>query len=226
MERDNFYMSDPAFSQPVDTDSFMQIADLPKDPDAIYLFDFDGVIASGLEDQIYKLDAKPGEIERFEEIEKALGFRFSGLEHRYRRHLVFQELALRQQLPINRGTGFERAAWAAENARFFILTARSGWAATDRVRTFLEQNNMNPIDLYQVGRVLKDRQVLRTVEEFPDARVYYIEDSAAHLARAEALQESNLALVYCDPAVETQKAMKLYDQVIQTGIEYVREKTR
>ena len=215
-------MSDPAFSSTADSSNFTSIADMERDPDAIYLFDFDGVIAAGLEDHIYKLEEQTGEPERLLEIERSLCLRISDMEYRYRRHLVFQELALRLNLPIAKGAGYSLAKWASENARFFVLTARSGWAATARVRSFLEANDLRPIDLYQVGRVHKDRQILRTLEEFPGNRVFYIEDSLAHLERAATLHQPSLTNVYCKADVSSREVEDLYFQVFEGAKRNVR----
>ena len=54
-------MSDPAFQKMELPSSVIPVADVPMDADAVYLFDFDGVIASGEEDAIYKLTEKAGE---------------------------------------------------------------------------------------------------------------------------------------------------------------------
>ncbi|MEO1494696.1 MAG: hypothetical protein AAFV19_21325 [Pseudomonadota bacterium] len=215
-------MSDPALTGCVDPEDFMPLMDMPRDPDAVYLFDFDGVIAAGIEDHIYKLDEKPGEHTTLTEIEHHLGLRIGDMEFRYRRHLVFQELALRLQVPIAPGAGYAAAKWASDNARFFVLTARSGWAATARVRVFLETNGLTPIDLYQVGRVHKDRQVLRTLEEFPGSRVYYIEDSPPHLAKAAALNSQRLSTVFCEAEADPAEVSSLYDKVFEQGGRHVR----
>ena len=219
-------MSDPAFTCATVSSDFLSLADVPRDPDAVYLFDFDGVIAAGVEDHIYKLKKQAGELDRLVEMERTLGLRIGDMEFRYRRHLVFQELAMRLELPIARGAGFPLAKWSSDYARFFVLTARSGWAATARVRSFLEMNDLKPIELYQVGRVHKDRQVLRTIEEFPDARVFYIEDSLAHLERAETLQKPNLSNVYCDAQVSEGAAIDLYSRIFERGMRYAKEETR
>lgn len=206
-------MTDPAFETNINPNDFATIADVPRDPDAVYLFDFDGVIVSGEEDRIYRLAERPIEKARFREIEDALRLRTSDLEIRYRRHLLFQELALKANLKMLPGPGFGLAKWASNHARFFILTARSAWAATARVRQFLEDQGMRPIDLYQVGRVHKERQILQTLEEFPKRTVYYIEDSASHLKKAATLSSPNLKLVHCASRIQDADVERLYGDV-------------
>lgn len=215
-------MSDPALVTGFEQTEYTTIESVPLDRSGVYLFDFDGVIASGVEDYIYKLDERPGERKLFSKIEARLGLRISDMEFRYRRHLLFQELAAARGLPIPTGAGYEVAKWASGNARFFVLTARSGWAATARVREFLNTHRLKPIDLYQVGRVHKDRQVKRTVEEFPLARVYYVEDSLAHLERSASLNLPSLTPVHCSEEIEIQGVEALYQEIfsIEAADEY------
>lgn len=206
-------MTDPAFATESDPNDFVEIGSVPMDANAVYLFDFDGVIASGEEDGIYRLEERPGERDLLARLEHGLGLRTSDLEFRYRRHLLFQELALRDGLQILPGKGFTLAKWASDNARCFILTARSAWAATSRVRSFCEEHDLRPIDLYQVGRVHKDRQIARTLEEFPQRRVFYIEDSVAHLRQASTLMAENLVPVLCASEVQNFDVERLYEMI-------------
>ena len=211
---------DPAFTSEHDTDQFTPLAAVPRDPNAVYLFDFDGVVASGTEDQIYKLHERRGEREMFARIEDRLSLRIRQMDMRYRRHLLFQELAAEHSLEMAKGPGFALAKWASDHARFFVLTARSGWAATARARDFLRHHQLKPIDLYQVGRVHKDRQVLRTVEEFAAATVFYIEDAPAHLARSAALKLASLTPVYCAASIDLADVEALYQKVFGPDLKH------
>lgn len=214
-------MTDPAFATDSDPTEFIGIDAVPLDASAVYLFDFDGVIASGDEDSIYRLKERPGEREMFSRIEAASGLRTSDIELRYRRHLLFQELALRHQIKIEPGPGFDLAKWASDNARFFILTARSAWAATARVREFLDDHGLRPIDFYQVGRVHKDRQIAQALEEFPQRTVYYVEDSVAHLKRASGLAARNFVPVHCASTTRENETENLYTKVFKEWIDDV-----
>ncbi|MEM6577252.1 MAG: hypothetical protein AAF678_02055 [Pseudomonadota bacterium] len=206
-------MSDPAFQSDIDPSGFTPIDAVPRDPNSVYLFDFDGVIASGVEDKIYKLTERPSEQSVFAMLEDKFSLRIGAMDFRYRRHLLFQQLAAARGLSIRTGPGFELAKWASDHARFFVLTARSGWAATARLRNFLEFHHLTPIDLYQVGRVHKERQVARVVEEFLPTPVYYIEDSLAHLAQADKLDLKSLTPVFCPEVITLEDVETLYTEV-------------
>jgi len=155
--------------------------DLAVSPGGIYVFDFDGVIASPFEDQAYKAPVVAGEDCAVMEAAERLGVRCQGMEYRYRRHLVFQAALWRLGIPVGRGPAFAQAAEAARIGQMFVLTARSGWFAVERCRSFLADHDIIPVDMFTVGRVGKVAQIGMLCREFPGRTVTFIEDSAAHL---------------------------------------------
>lgn len=207
-------MSDPAFESIGLPERAIPIEDVPQNPNAVFLFDFDGVIASGIEDAIYKLPTSDSELEKLHDLAQKFCMQIAEMEPRYQRHLLFQEAAKRIDLPIEPGPGMALAKWACGEARTFILTARSGWSATTRVREFIETHLKPPIELYQLGRTSKKLQVSLLCEEFPSSPVYYIEDSFAHLADASGLDFPNLGLAYCSQEISSDRAAGLYKRVL------------
>ena len=207
-------MSDPAFEPTKLPESAVHIENVPRDPDAVYLFDFDGVVASGIEDAIYKLPVQHGELEGLKFLAEKYCIRITEMEPRYQRHLIFQEAARRTGLLIEPGPGFCLAKWATENSRTFILTARSGWSATLRVRQFIELHFQPPIELYQLGRTSKKLQVSLLCQEFPSVPVYYVEDSLAHLEDASGLDFANLNLAYCSQEIFPKSVSDLYQRIV------------
>ena len=203
-------MSDPAFNAVSLPKEAIDYNDILYDPNAVYLLDFDGVVASGIEDAIYKLPPQPDENKMLAGFARQFGIPCAAMEPRYQRHLLFQELAFRKGLSIEPGPGFDLAKWASENARAFILTARSGWSATKRVRDFIEAHIHPPIELYQLGRTSKRLQVELLCREFSSSPIYYVEDSPAHLSDAAHLEFSNLTLVYCSREIQQHRVTELY----------------
>jgi hypothetical protein len=65
----------------------------------------------------------------------------------------------------------------------------------ERLRKFVSSSDIRPIEIYNVGRVKKDRQVELICQEFSSRQIYYIEDSPAHLADAATIGAENLNLV-------------------------------
>src|SRR5262249_12863674 len=132
----------------------------PRETPWALVFDFDGVLSSKTEDWIYHLDETPGEAERLQDIAKAFGLNLSSYDVPYHRHLLYQAAAAELHLPIEEGPAIGAATRAAEGgAKLFVLTARSGLQATHRMREFLEERCIQPIETYQIGRVPKDRQI-------------------------------------------------------------------
>ena len=107
------------------------------------------------------------------------------MEAKYQRHLLYQACCLHLGIPIERGIGFQKALEASREAKFFVLTARSGWYAVERMRQFLVEHEMTPIEIFNVGRVPKDRQIDIVCKEAADREVFYIEDNASHLNAVE-----------------------------------------
>lgn len=187
---------DPAISPVTHLTDTIPLAQLVIEGDSVYIFDFDGVVASRDDDDIYRLASIPDEVPLLSEAAKCFRIHCEGMEQRFQRHLLYQAAAWRLGLPIEPGPGFTQAMESGRRARLFILTARSGWHAVERLRTFVTSTGLNPIEIYNVGRVKKDRQVQLLCREFPSAQVFYVEDSAAHLADAAAISPGNLRLVH------------------------------
>lgn len=207
-------MSDPALSASVLPPGALSGDAVPRDPEAVYIFDFDGVVASGIEDAIYRLPERPREREILADMAGRYCLRIDDMEHRYQRHLLFQEAAADLGLEIAPGPGFDLARWACATARCFILTARSGWSATARARDFIRLQLHPPIEMYQVGRTSKAPQISLLCQEFPSRLIYYIEDSAVHLTAATSLRHNNLVLVHCAEIISERDALSLYTSVL------------
>jgi len=149
--------------------------------DAVYIFDFDGVIASANEDRLYKAPLSDEERTFTVRAAHQLDIRCEGMEPRYQRHLVHQAALWIMNIPIAPGPLLEKAQEANREAKFFILTARSGWYAVERCRDFLRANRLLPVEIFHVGRTGKVAQVELVCDEFDGAKIFFIDDSAAHL---------------------------------------------
>ncbi len=150
-------------------------------PNEIYVFDFDGVISSNFEDQIYRLEETARDVAMTAVAAKILGVRCDGMEYRYQRHLVYQAALWHNRSPILPGPGFFMAQEASRIAKLFVLTARSGWFAVERSMSFLKNNNIIPVEVFCVGRVGKVGQIKLLCDQFPNKIVTFIEDSEEHL---------------------------------------------
>jgi hypothetical protein len=195
---------DPAIDSSQILKDALSFDDLNISPDAVYAFDFDGVISSRFEDDIYRLPPTDDEIELLSAAAKHFRIRCEDMEQRYQRHLIYQAAAWKLKLQIEPGFGFAKAKQASDSSRLFVLTARSGWHAVERLRDFFRNQNIIPIETYNVGRVKKDRQIELLCREFPMRKVYFIEDSTAHLADVARFNFANLGLVFLQSGFDIQ----------------------
>ncbi len=160
----------------------------------------------------------PNEAQQLKVRAKELGLRCEGMDVRYQRHLIFQEAAFRNGLEIVPGPGFSLAKWALENARAFVITARSGWSATARMREFLSANTHPPLELYQVKRTQKSLQISLLCDEFSSKNIFYIEDSPTHLVQAENLELPNLTTFFCKASICLREAESLYRRTVWSNV--------
>jgi hypothetical protein len=130
--------------------------------------------------------------------------RCEGMEQQYQRHLIYQAAAWKLNLSIEAGPGFAKTKDANDRSRLFILTARSGWYATERQRLFLKQEKIIPIEIYNVGRVKKDRQIELVCREYSKREVFFVDDSSAHLTHVSKDAPPNLVTVWLE---NTQKLL-------------------
>ena len=166
----------------------------PQPPWAV--FDFDGVVASPVEDLVYKLADSVDERPALAKIALRHGISPDIYDTHYLRHLVLQAvLADLRELPAP-GPLFQLARQLSETQRpFFVLTARSGRAAISRLMAFLDYHRLVPQEVFCVGRVPKGRQLALVAGMAPKGRkVVYFEDTIRH-ARNSRKQDA--------PGVET-----------------------
>ena len=172
------------------------LGDMLLAENCIYAFDFDGVVSSSDDDDIYHLETWDGEQALLLDAARALKIRCTDMEMKYQRHLIYQACCLVLGSEIAPGIALSHIKRASEIGNVFVLTARSGWYAVERMRRFLNDIGVIPIEIFNVGRVKKDRQVDLLCREFSKSRVFYIEDNIAHLAAVSALGHENLDLVW------------------------------
>ena len=157
------------------------------------LFDFDGVLSSKTEDWIYRLPEDRSEAEALGRIASAWRMDLSGYDVPYQRHILYQAAAAELGLEIDQGPAYLAALDGVDlGAKIFVLSARSGWHATQRMRDFLATSRITPVELYQVGRVSKDRQVALLLGTLPDHHVFLFEDAEEQILQIrEALGDSS-----------------------------------
>lgn len=152
----------------------------PEPPSAV--LDFDGVLASPVEDLAYKLPERPGERSLLEREAMRYGIDNKIYDTPYLRHLVLQAaLEGLGELP-EEGPLLQLASELSEARRpFFVLTARSSRAAIMRMMAFLDHHRLEPEEIFCVGRVPKGRQLALVSATIAEGRqIVYFEDTVRH----------------------------------------------
>lgn len=164
--------------------------------DTIYFFDFDGVLADQEEEKVFRLDEVENERAHLEAISKLNGIDPS-LYHstRYLRHLIYQANSLGEPIKPH----MEAVEFAQHLSRtkqpFFIVTARSGFWAVQRMIRFCQQWEIYPQETFCLGRLSKAILLAHVREEWPDRPFVYFEDSYHHIEAARNLGDPNLEIV-------------------------------
>lgn len=163
----------------------------------LYVFDFDGVLSSGFEHAITLLPPEEGEAARLREAVGHFDLRCEHMAVGYQRHLVYQAAAYQLGLRITPGPAldFARQVQAAK-APWFLLTARSGWYASTRLMQFLDAHRLRPTEMFQIGRVPKDRQFGILLKEHPSHAVFYMEDTPGHIEMVQASEFADAVTCY------------------------------
>jgi hypothetical protein len=148
----------------------------------VAVFDFDGVLCDPIEDFVYKLPEQPQERAMLAKVARHYDIDDILYDVPYLRHLVLQAILYERHVLANAGPLLGLATEMSSARRpFFILTARSGRAAIQRVFSFLDRFALTPQEVFFVGRVAKGRQIrlVRTTMP-PQRRVVFFEDTVRH----------------------------------------------
>lgn len=147
------------------------------EPGTIYVFDFDGVVIDPIENDVYNLPHEPGEECLLARAREAFRVDCAGMKVKYQRHLLYQAALQRNGAESEVGPAFDAFRRASIDSSVFVLTARSGWDATERARRFLDSHGARPVETFHIGRVAKYLQLRQLLDEFIDQRFVYLDDS-------------------------------------------------
>lgn len=144
----------------------------------VLVLDFDGVLAGSTPDKIYRLDYDASAEIRLTEASRLLGVKTAEDDLRYRRFLTYEAAALELKLPIEPGPFLPVAKSCQEfGIPWFVVSARAGPAATQRLSEFLRTHELQPDNVFYVGRVSKDRQIIHVADKYKPRKIYIVEDN-------------------------------------------------
>lgn len=168
--------------------------DYPED--ALFFFDFDGVLATQCEDKVFRLPE--GKMERRRLKEKAV---FAEIDPDlypdtgYLRHLIYQSYAWgtvpEEHLPF---TTFARML-TDRGDPYFIVTARSGRWAVKRMLDFVEREGLHPQEVFCLGRSSKAMLLSQLRQDWPERPFVFFEDTQKHIDACVALGDPLLQVV-------------------------------
>lgn len=149
---------------------------------ALAIFDFDGVLSDPVEDFVYKIPEQPHERASLAQIAHHYNIDAELYDVPYLRHLILQAILFERQIVATPGPLLSLATEMSKKRRpFFILTARSGRAAIQRVFSFIDKFALTPQEVFFVGRVAKGRQLrLARTTTPPQHKIVFFEDTPRH----------------------------------------------
>lgn len=181
--------------------------DFPSD--ALFFFDFDGVLASQVEEKVFRLDEIDGEREALESTALYYGIEPSLYPNtRYLRHLVFQGARGGHQIEPHKEM-LDFAQWIDDP--FFIITARSGLYAVNRMMEFLTEHELEPQEVFCLGRASKGHLLAELRSDWPGRPFVFFDDSKSNIDSAMALNDPLLTVVEVIWPTCTKEAERLLD---------------
>lgn len=183
--------------------------------DAIFFFDFDGVLATQCEEKVFRLPEQPMERRRLEEMAE-----FAGIDARlydntnYLRHLVHQGYAYgTTPEPHHEAVGFAIALGEVDDP-YFIITARSGLWAVRRMIAAIDQWGIQPQETFCLGRSSKATLLDSLRTSWPDRTFVFFEDSQHHIDACVALADPLLEIIRIDWPTCTAKAEMMRHELL------------
>lgn len=168
-------------------------ADYPDN--AIFFFDFDGVLADQEEEKLYRLPE--GSLERGQLVAKAelIGIDAGLYSTAYLRHLVYQALECDSHVFLHNEAARMAGDLQQAGEPFFIVTARSGFFAVQRLMATLAWARLYPQEVFCLGRSSKADLLVKLRLDWPDRPFVYFEDSQHHIEATKAIGDPNLTIV-------------------------------
>lgn len=178
--------------------------------DAIFFFDFDGVLTTQCEEKVFRLPEKEMERRRLVELANLVGIDHDLYPHTPNlRHIVYQIMAYETTPePHTEAVRFARNLDDLGDP-YFIITARSATGAVQRMLKFLERYCLNPQETFCLGGMSKAR-MLETLRGFwPERRFVFFEDSQYNIDDCLAIGDPLLDVVKIEWPACTDNAEKL-----------------
>lgn len=173
-----------------------RVVEIPLE-NSVYVFDFDGVLASPVEDLVYKLPDSIDDRNLLKRSAKYFGIDYDIFDQNYLRHIILQNVLFQRERPIEVGPLCSIAADLSRNgAPIFVLSARSAPSAVNRALAFLNKHSIYPQETFFVGRVGKGRQLSMLQAQASAKHIVYFDDSIRHSRNAYGQKTEKIVSVH------------------------------
>lgn len=182
-------------------------ADYPDN--AIFFFDFDGVLAEQDEEKLFRLAETPLERDQLEQLAALVGIDHTLYVTKYLRHLIYQGLESGNNVAMHKEADEMVGALQQAGEPFFVVTARSGLYAIERMLMTLKSRWLYPQEVFCLGRSSKADLLVKLRKEWPDRPFVYFEDSLHHIEATKAIGDPNLTIVEVQWPACSEKAERM-----------------
>lgn len=177
------------------------------------VYDFDGVLASPFEEALFNLNTTKRDADFVQVVSDGMNLDLSGESLQSARYICLQALMFHLGHEITPGP-----IRIEKGIPFHIVTARSDWYATARMRQFLHHYYIKPVKLIQMDHLNKALLLDSLATRHPDVDIRFWDDRRKHTDAAKKLGHSNLTIFRVDNQMEQfyKDAQSFYeDQILR-----------
>jgi len=162
------------------------------------LYDFDGVIASPLEEALFQLPSGPHDSAFVRKVSDRFDLDLSNESPLSQRYICVQAVLWDACIDIQPGPMFEKIT-----GPYHILTARCDRFAVARMHEFVTDNLVvKPIKTMHLDHLPKGRMIEVLLERHPDVQFRYWDDNHGHCTSANMLRSPRLEVFPVDSGIE------------------------
>lgn len=177
----------------------------------LFFFDFDGVLIEQSEEKLYQLEETAEERPALERMAAKLGIDPKLYDTPYLRHLVFQATYEGPSTPTVM-TDFARSLADP----YFIITARSGRHAIERVLQFVGDNDLQPQEIFCLGKTCKGDHLRHMLATFPDYHIVFFDDLMKHIQSAVEVGDPRLIPIHIEWESCWEEAKRLHRDLLKS----------
>lgn len=186
----------------------------------VNIFDFDGVLASPVEEALFQKEVTPESVQFMVKMVKRHSLDLSQETLKSAHYICMQAALWDLGHPIEPGPLLEKAL---KSDRYHILTARSDRFAVLRMQEFIEDNmedGEKPIKIMHVDHLPKGKMLEMMLDRHPTTRYSFYDDREKHIQSARSLKNPRLDVFHVDNDLNDvyEEASTLYESILETAL--------